>query len=531
MVVYNPPLGEAYQNGVGVTKSSPRTHFEQIEDDFTAVRANSGRVFSSRAAAVAYTQTALTSAFNSILTLEDGNLVWRYHNRTDNDPLFPTQPSWGIARVFPSTEALRYMGRTFSSRASAVSFGQANLPATYQIILTFENGDLVARYHSRTDDDPLFATQPSWGVFARFSSDGSGGAVPSSDALISNGATLHRLNAKLAALRVNPAGGTRLRVLVVGDSWSYRTDIVQALRDAFEDAGFALRGHGWQDVMGQRQLDGATFTKTGWTFTDASDNPASYPNGVGFDGHVITTSGTTATVTIGNLVATEMRVYSFGYGGTWRYRVDGGAWQTVTESTGGGLRVTTIGGLTDAGHSLEIDTTGNTGTVAIGGVYSFRAGTGVEVIKAGNASIDAVQMNGYLTRPEVAAQIADIQPDLIIGILGTNDYRRAAPTPSTFTTCLENIATAARSAVPDVGLLFIAPSQSDPTGQVVPLTDYAEALASWASNAGAEYANWTAAMGVYAETQPLGVWDDTVHLSAIGANWGVSLLTKNLIDI
>ncbi|WP_313349391.1 SGNH/GDSL hydrolase family protein [Paracoccus sp. (in: a-proteobacteria)] len=61
-------------------------------------------------------------------------------------------------------------GKAFTSRAAAVSAGQANLPGTLGLIFTVEgsnNETLAVRSFSNASDDPLFASQPRWGVAMR----------------------------------------------------------------------------------------------------------------------------------------------------------------------------------------------------------------------------------------------------------------------------------------------------------------------------------------------------------------------------
>ncbi len=346
------------------------------------------------------------------------------------------------------------------------------------------------------------------------------------DRIVSDGRSLHRLGAKVGAIRANPTGGERVRVLVMGDSWAYRTEITTALRALFEAEGIGTRGHGWQDVDALRQIDGVTVSKSGFVVVDASDGDTSYPYGVGFDGHNMTSDTDTATFSVGNLVATDIKIYSHNHGGTWRYRIDGGAWVIINAGSDAALRVTTISGLNDAAHTLDIDTAGNAGTVSIAGVYSHRGGTGAEISKAGNASLDAIQLATFSTPELAAAQYADLSPDVVICILGTNDYRRPGCDLATYIAGVSAFAQAVRAGQPDAGLIFVCPAQSNPAGQLFPLTEYTDVLNEWCAKNDAEYVSWTLSMGTYAQTQPLGQWEDTAHLSNAGASRAVSILSK-----
>ncbi|WP_304619529.1 hypothetical protein [Paracoccus sediminilitoris] len=59
-------------------------------------------------------------------------------------------------------------GKLFFDRASAVSAGQGKLVPAIGRIFTVEGDDLVLRGQGQTGDDPLFATQPRWGVVDRY---------------------------------------------------------------------------------------------------------------------------------------------------------------------------------------------------------------------------------------------------------------------------------------------------------------------------------------------------------------------------
>ena len=141
--------------------------------------ANSGKVFASRAAAVSAGQSALPGSLGLIFTVEGVNnetLAVRSFSNAGDDPLFATQPRWGVAMRVPNVLALNgkadlaNSGKVFASRAAAVSAGQSALPGSLGLIFTVEgvnNETLAVRSFSNAGDDPLFATQPRWGVAMR----------------------------------------------------------------------------------------------------------------------------------------------------------------------------------------------------------------------------------------------------------------------------------------------------------------------------------------------------------------------------
>lgn len=62
-------------------------------------------------------------------------------------------------------------GKTFVSRAAAVSAGQGALPSSLGQITTREGNFLVVRSPTAGADDPLFDTAPRWGVVGRYPND------------------------------------------------------------------------------------------------------------------------------------------------------------------------------------------------------------------------------------------------------------------------------------------------------------------------------------------------------------------------
>lgn len=75
-----------------------------------ALRAYAGKIFPSRADAVSIGQAALPAVLSRIITIEDGALVFRGPNHTVDDPLFGSNPSWGVALRVPGLAALRDAG-------------------------------------------------------------------------------------------------------------------------------------------------------------------------------------------------------------------------------------------------------------------------------------------------------------------------------------------------------------------------------------------------------------------------------------
>ena len=93
-------------------------------------------------------------------------LGYIYWNSTDRKEVRLSE-SVRIPDISGLAIALSNNGKAFTSRTAAVNFGQANLPGSLSLITTIEGEYLAVRSFSNAADDPLFETQPSWGVALR----------------------------------------------------------------------------------------------------------------------------------------------------------------------------------------------------------------------------------------------------------------------------------------------------------------------------------------------------------------------------
>lgn len=172
-MTFQQDANDTYVNGQPVAKSDVRALWAAVD----SVVANSGKVFTNRAAAVSAGQTNLPGTLGLIFTIEGENnetLAVRSFSNASDDPLFATAPRWGVAMRVPNVLALDgkaslpNTAKSFGNRTGAVSYGQENLPATLGRIFTREGNYLVLRSAGQTEDDPLFEEAPRWGVLDRF---------------------------------------------------------------------------------------------------------------------------------------------------------------------------------------------------------------------------------------------------------------------------------------------------------------------------------------------------------------------------
>lgn len=338
-------------------------------------------------------------------------------------------------------------------------------------------------------------------------------SVASTVPMATDGRTLHRARSKLGLLRAGVAD-TKLKIAVTGDSWAEQSRIPLALRTLIGDS-LPIVSPGYRSVhlSADDYYDGPmTFTGGGYTYVDGSATSV-FPYKAAPDGHNIWTSGTTFVLTF-PFTGPAIDVAHYAYGGTWRWRIDGGSWTAVTDASGGAFTVTALDAGTDAAHVLEIDTVGNGGVVSLAYLYIDRPADGVEVLRMGNGSTTGQMMAGYVQYMQ--AGLEHLQPDLIVNLLGTNDYRDIASPPAAYIAALEAKLAAERAAVPDVGHIFIIPPQS--SGTVAnPLSQYRDALYQFAIDNNVEFLNLLDSWPDYATSNALGLWTDTLHTNDAGA--------------
>ncbi|HEJ7160082.1 SGNH/GDSL hydrolase family protein [Serratia marcescens] len=306
----------------------------------------------------------------------------------------------------------------------------------------------------------------------------------------------------------------QLKILMTGDSWCEYVAIPQAIFDLCQ-RDYSAAWSSYISVNGQFMLTGTSFTKSpGWTMYDASLKPNWPPvNGCGPDGQSATTTASDQTMSL-TASCDEIRLLHQDLSGAFRYRLDGGAWTTITGSNTGQSLITKTSVSTLGVHTLEIDTTVNTGLVGINGFYCpSKTKAGVEVIKAGNAGITGDGLDNFKDNIPQFSNL--IKPDLMIFILGTNDFRNGR-TVESFKAGLRNHIKAWRSSNPNMGCVLVIPARCSANGPN-PSTVYRDASAEVAFEFGVEWYNFHDDWSTWAVMNTFGVWVDGLHLNDAGA--------------
>lgn len=330
----------------------------------------------------------------------------------------------------------------------------------------------------------------------------------------SDGRSLFRYRSDASKLRAGIL--SQPNVLLTGDSWTELTPISQAVADRLY-ANFGKSADGWVPVNASTNtLNGVTASLIGvWAGYDASNGVAP-AFGCGIDGRSLSTVATNARYVIGNITCTEAEIFYQDVDGTFQYRAyDGPDWQTVVCGNTNTTMSVKLTGLADnTPRIVEVRTTvANTGTVWIHGLYFTReAVSGGILNKCGNAG--AIAANIAMISPQIGYYAAKINPSVIGIILSVNDSRTNV-TIADFKTHITTIVAAYRAAVPDVGIILIAPPQVNGTF-TVPQVQFRNAMAQLATTLNCEFYSLYDEWGTFAEMNALGQFLDNVHPSVAG---------------
>lgn len=341
-----------------------------------------------------------------------------------------------------------------------------------------------------------------------------------------DGSSLWPYRAKVAKHDIG--SNQNLRIITVGDSWMEWKSISQAIANLIYSK-YGRGGDGWVSF----NIDGGTETNNclnnvsivhnGFTVYDASNGSA--PNsdiGCSHDGFSLTSANQFATLQINGVNCNTLRINYYDGDGTFNYRVDGaGDWVAVVGGNTKTKKFVDITGITDGEHSLRINTTGNTGTVAL---YGFNADkiTGATLYKCGNGGM-TTPMYSYVL-PHIPHFVEYINPDVAIIIIGVNDYRLSEDV-NAFYTGYSDLIDSYRSVNKDMGIILISPPVPNATG-ATNMSVFNDAIRSLSVQKNAEfYSGYDVFPKNWADGDAAGLWFNNLHLNDVGAQL---LATQNV---
>ncbi|MEY7557822.1 SGNH/GDSL hydrolase family protein, partial [Klebsiella pneumoniae] len=344
--------------------------------------------------------------------------------------------------------------------------------------------------------------------------------------LNTTGATAWKFRAKKSKLELSLP--SKLKIGFTGDSWTEHNTIPQVFADYFYSK-YGKSGDGWiqLNIDNPNQINGIVLNRNGWAVYDASGNAApAFPTAM--DGMYIYTNTTTSTLTLSNLYSSSVQIFYYDNNGAFRYSLNGGTPVIVTGSGTNKIVSVTISGLdVSVATTISIDSAVNAGTVVIYGFYSEGTGNGVEINKMGNGGITAPQ---YIkTLPFLSQTGAVVAPDLLIMIIGTNDFRTSV-TLQAFRDSLSSWIEAWKAIIPDSSIIMVAPPQCNASG-ANPLSSFRDVMRDVAINKGVEFYSMYDFMNTsYAKSNAQGLWKDNLHLNNVGARFLLNQLNKYFLE-
>lgn len=343
--------------------------------------------------------------------------------------------------------------------------------------------------------------------------------------IVSDSTSLRQWKAKAAKLKKGKT--QQLRLLLTGDSWTEHKTITNEVL-ALVRAEFGEAGSGWINLgVENNQLDDISLLRAGsWAYADLNQ-VASFPNGSGPDGFTLTSTAAGNTVKVSNLSKGDQLTVFFGKtDGTFKYTVNGGPETTITASSTGAAVQSAVIPIT--GVSEVIFTTVS-GTVVLFGMHLRKTtASGVEVTKLGNGG--STGQDFLKISPSAQSNFASyLKPDVVVIILGTNDYRYGHSVAN-FKAGISAMIDGYRTTNPSCGVILIAPAQSNAPA-VIPLSEYRDAIYEVAQTKKAEFYNMYDDWDAYSVENTNGQWADAYHVSPEGAYRIATKLSKNFLEI
>ncbi|MDV7704994.1 SGNH/GDSL hydrolase family protein [Acinetobacter pittii] len=321
-------------------------------------------------------------------------------------------------------------------------------------------------------------------------------------------ASLRQWKAKVAKIK---SGITeQLRVVLAGDSWAEHSTIATELKTILQTA-YGEAGSGWINLGTERNmLDSITITySSGWTVNDLDSTSAAFPYGCGPDGFTRTSTTAGSTITLANLTKGDQLTVFFGNtGGVFSYTING----VETNVTANSAKKVQISLNSSTSVILKVIS----GNICFFGMHLRKTtGSGVEFNKVGNGNSTG---QDYLKiSPAGQAEVSSfLNPDVLIIILGTNDYRRGHSVAN-YQAGIMAMIDGFKSASPNCAVILIAPAQTSVTSPPIPLVNFVEAAWELIYYRQTEVYNMFDDWGSYILENSNGQWADTLHVSKSGA--------------
>lgn len=309
-------------------------------------------------------------------------------------------------------------------------------------------------------------------------------------------------------------GTSQVDVVYLADSWGQRLIIAPVLR-AWLQAQYGDGGLGWVSFymtynQGSSYWEGLSATGGANVRSGSWTDSARAAGSMGPDITHISTLDSAATMKITTTVtftAVDILTAKQTAGGTYEYRIDGGAWVPISTAGAAGVLVTSITGLSAATHVIDfqVNTIGVDGLVFLG-LNIKKSGNGARLHRLAIASSTAAHW-ASVDATVWQQGIAALTPNLVIPSLATND--KTANTPpqthaASLATVIQRIWTA--RALTDI-LIFTPCDVTDSGGTTYQSAQYASAQRTLASSLDVAYYDGYALMPVNSEAVSRGMME------------------------
>ena len=329
---------------------------------------------------------------------------------------------------------------------------------------------------------------------------------------------------KAKAAKIKSGITDQLRVVLAGDSWAEHSTIATELKTILQTA-YGEAGSGWINLGTERNmLDGITITYgSGWTVNDLDNTAAAFQYGSGPDGFTRTSTTAGSTITLANLTKGDQLTVFFGNtSGVFSYTING----VETNVTANSVKKVQITLNSATSVILKVIS----GTVCFFGMHMRKTtGSGVELNKVGNGNSTG---QDYLKiSPAGQAEVSSfLNPDVLIIILGTNDYRRGHSVAN-YQAGIMAMIDGFKSSAPNCAVILIAPAQSSVASPPIPLVNFVEAAFELIYYRQTEVYNMFDDWGAYDLENTNGQWTDSLHVSKPGAYRLSRQIFKRFLEI
>ena len=348
----------------------------------------------------------------------------------------------------------------------------------------------------------------TWGEWVQFCSGVvypfAGVPAPSTDprwALATEG------RANLTNFSASVTGGYS-KIILVGDSWMDLDDIPARFRSSLQTTYGDGGGGYWTfcNSLGNQDARVTSVSRTG-TWTETSNT------GHGIEASHVTATAAAAINFTGTFDAITIHYRQVSGGGDFRYRVDAGGWTTVNTAGATAYGTSTISGLANSSHAVNVEWV--SGTVVVFGAYMTSGSTGIVVNRCGHTGMTTGNLAG-VDGTNWTAAATSLDPDLAIITLGTNDQTTNV-TPATY---ISNMATIIGRLPAGCDVVVAMPADtirrwSASGATTYSIYDYAEAM--YAAGGWDAFHN-PDDFGSYGYSLNMAYWLDSFHLNATGSN-------------